>query len=104
MVGAGFEPAKAEPTGLQPVPFDRSGTPPGVRASLAPPRGGTVPRSAVESVIAAYLSELTARLEARLGERLVAAWVVGSGALGDFDPETSDVDVQAVATEQLPHA
>src|SRR4051812_44028804 len=29
MVGAGFEPAKAEPTGLQPVPFDRSGTPPG---------------------------------------------------------------------------
>jgi drug/metabolite transporter (DMT)-like permease len=29
VVGAGFEPAKAEPTGLQPVPFDRSGTPPG---------------------------------------------------------------------------
>ena len=29
MVGAGFEPAKAEPTGLQPVPFDRSGIPPG---------------------------------------------------------------------------
>ena len=28
VVGAGFEPAKAEPTGLQPVPFDRSGTPP----------------------------------------------------------------------------
>ena len=29
MVGAGFEPSKAEPTGLQPVPFDRSGIPPG---------------------------------------------------------------------------
>ncbi len=28
-MGAGFEPAKAEPTGLQPVPFDRSGIPPG---------------------------------------------------------------------------
>ena len=28
MGGAGFEPAKAEPTGLQPVPFDRSGIPP----------------------------------------------------------------------------
>jgi hypothetical protein len=28
-VGAGgFEPPKAEPTGLQPVPFGRSGTPP----------------------------------------------------------------------------
>jgi hypothetical protein len=37
MVGAGFEPAKAEPTGLQPVPFDRSGTPPGRRQSLAAP-------------------------------------------------------------------
>src|SRR3954454_20855087 len=35
MVGAGFEPAKAEPTGLQPVPFDRSGTPPGTAGSLA---------------------------------------------------------------------
>ena len=26
----GFEPLKAEPTGLQPVPFGHSGTPPGV--------------------------------------------------------------------------
>ena len=29
MQGEGFEPPKAEPTGLQPVPFGRSGTPPG---------------------------------------------------------------------------
>src|SRR4051794_6755220 len=28
MAGAGFEPAKAVPIGLQPIPFDRSGTPP----------------------------------------------------------------------------
>ena len=42
MAGAGFEPAKAEPTRLQRVPFDRSGTPPGlvslgqrVRAAVA---------------------------------------------------------------------
>jgi hypothetical protein len=26
--GEGFEPSKAEPTDLQSVPFDRSGTPP----------------------------------------------------------------------------
>jgi hypothetical protein len=52
-------------------------------------------------VVAEYLSELTARLERQLGDRLVAAWVVGSGALGDFDPERSDIDVQAVATERL---
>ena len=31
MAGAGFEPAKAEPTDLQSVPFDRSGIPPEVR-------------------------------------------------------------------------
>ena len=29
MAGEGFEPSKAEPRGLQPRPFDRSGTPPG---------------------------------------------------------------------------
>jgi hypothetical protein len=55
----------------------------------------------VESVIAAYLTELTGRLEGRLGERLVAAWVVGSGALGYFDPQSSDIDIQAVSTERL---
>jgi hypothetical protein len=32
MGGGGFEPPKAEPTGLQPVPFDRSGIPPGTSA------------------------------------------------------------------------
>ncbi len=36
----GFEPPKAEPTGLQPVPFGHSGTPPGTLAGyrLAPDR------------------------------------------------------------------
>jgi hypothetical protein len=52
----------------------------------------------VMSAIAAYLSELTTRLEARVGDRLVGAWLVGSGALGDFDRLRSDVDVQAVCT------
>jgi hypothetical protein len=55
-------------------------------------------------VIAPYLSELTARLEERLGDRLVAAWVVGSTALGDFDALRSDVDVQAVVSRRLDRA
>jgi hypothetical protein len=38
VVGEGFEPSKAEPTGLQPVPFDRSGIPPG-EAIIATVRG-----------------------------------------------------------------
>ena len=60
MAGAGFEPAKAEPTRLQRVPFDRSGTPPGARqftcwrprpadpwpAELRRPRAAAVPLAA----------------------------------------------------------
>ena len=43
MAGAGFEPAKAEPTRLQRVPFDRSGTPPGAVQEFRAyrPRAGT---------------------------------------------------------------
>ena len=51
--------------------------------------------------VAAYLSELTQRLEAHLGARLEGAWLAGSGALGDFDPARSDVDVQAISTARL---
>ena len=56
------------------------------------------------AAVAEDLAELTRRLEAVAGERLEGAWVVGSGALGDFDPERSDVDVQAVAGERLARA
>jgi hypothetical protein len=52
-------------------------------------------------VIGAYLDELVRRLEARLGDELLAAWQVGSGALGDFDPARSDIDVQAVTATRL---
>ena len=45
-----------------------------------------------------YLDQLTNSLESHLGEHLVAAWVIGSGALGDFDRDRSDVDVQAVSS------
>jgi Domain of unknown function (DUF4111) len=53
------------------------------------------------SLIAEYLSELTLRLEAQLERRLAGAWLIGSGALGDFDALRSDVDVQAVSTMRL---
>lgn len=51
--------------------------------------------------VAAYLSELTNRLEAQLGDRLVGAWLIGSAELGDFDPLRSDIDVQAVCATRL---
>jgi hypothetical protein len=51
--------------------------------------------------IETYLAELVAQLRNRLDDRLVGAWLFGSGALGDFDPATSDLDVQAVTTGRL---
>jgi hypothetical protein len=50
----------------------------------------------VRTDVAAYLRELTARLNAVLGDRLVAAWLIGSSALDDFDVRRSDIDVQAI--------
>jgi hypothetical protein len=61
----------------------------------------TADASGVMSAIAAYVAELTTRLEARLEDRLVGAWLIGSGALGDFDRLRSDLDVQAVCTTRL---
>jgi hypothetical protein len=55
-------------------------------------------------MIGPYLAELIRRLQARLGEELLAAWQVGSGALGDFDPARSDIDVQAVTATRLERA
>jgi hypothetical protein len=55
-------------------------------------------------VLDEYLSDLVSRLQRHLADRLVAAWVVGSSAVGDFDPQTSDVDVQAVSSVRLPRA
>jgi hypothetical protein len=52
-------------------------------------------------MIREYLDELTRRLEAGVGDSLVAAWQVGSGALGDFDQLRSDIDVQALAAVPL---
>jgi hypothetical protein len=56
----------------------------------------------VSPAVADYLAELRRRLDDQLGERLLGAWLGGSGALGDFDPARSDVDVQAVAVARLP--
>lgn len=52
--------------------------------------------------VEAYLDELVATLRSHLGARLVGVWMFGSGALGDFDPQRSDLDVQAVTTTVVP--
>lgn len=53
---------------------------------------------------AAYVAELLRRVHSGLGERLVGAWLLGSAAMGDFSPERSDIDIQAVAGERLPRS
>jgi hypothetical protein len=59
---------------------------------------------ALDAAVEAYLGALAAELRAALDERLVGVWLFGSGALGAFDPATSDVDVQAVTTVRLSRA
>jgi hypothetical protein len=54
------------------------------------------------TAIASYLEELVARLHAELGDELIGVWQFGSGALGDFDPLRSDLDVQCVTARRLP--
>jgi hypothetical protein len=54
--------------------------------------------------IETYLALLVAQLRDALGDRLVGAWLFGSGALGDLDPATSDLDVQVVTTGRLARA
>lgn len=48
-----------------------------------------------------YVDELARRLRDHAGEGLVAAWLIGSSALGDFDPVRSDIDIQAVTAHRL---
>jgi hypothetical protein len=48
-----------------------------------------------------YLDELVVQLRDDLGERLVGAWLVNSGARDDYLPGRSDLDVVVCATEAL---
>ena len=52
----------------------------------------------------AYAREVARRVRDVLGDRLVGVWLVGSLALGDFEPGRSDIDIQAVATGPVPLA
>lgn len=49
----------------------------------------------------AYLEEVTRRVRRSLGDGMSGVWLFGSGALGDYAPGRSDLDVQAVSTERL---
>jgi len=50
---------------------------------------------------AVYVEAVASRLRGVLGEDLIGVYLHGSGALGDFTPERSDVDVLAVSSRAL---
>ena len=52
-------------------------------------------------VPAAYVAELVARTRAVLGGDLLAVCLRGSGALGDYRPERSDIDIAVIARRAL---
>jgi len=52
---------------------------------------------ALKSSVAEYVQSVLQQLRSALAGDLAGAWLVGSAALGDFDPARSDLDVQAVA-------
>jgi hypothetical protein len=66
------------------------------------PRSRPAPTLRATEVLRPYLTELAGALERELREELVAVWLFGSAALGDFDASRSDVDVQAVTATRLP--
>jgi hypothetical protein len=55
----------------------------------------------LDSKSAAYAREVTARLRATLGDKLIGVYLHGSAVLGDFVRERSDVDVVAVSDGPL---
>src|SRR5438874_4295067 len=75
MGAGGFEPPKAEPTGLQPVPFGRSGTPPWSRGIVAAGLlyDGPVERVDVLVAGAGPAGSVTAYRLARAGARVLLA-------------------------------
>jgi predicted nucleotidyltransferase len=53
------------------------------------------------SSIADWAQSATRQLHEALGNDLVAAYLIGSSALGGFVPEQSDVDMVAICAEPL---
>ena len=51
--------------------------------------------------IDAYLDILLTGIDEHLGDRLAGVYLRGSLAAGDFDPESSDIDVMAVTTRPV---
>jgi Domain of unknown function (DUF4111)/Nucleotidyltransferase domain len=54
-----------------------------------------------EDTARAYVRELVRRLRSVLGDELVGAYLIGSLALGGYEPGRSDVDVAAVVEREL---
>jgi len=57
--------------------------------------------SRLDAAAVEYVTELTARLRATLGDALLGVWLVGSAARDDYVPGRSDLDVVAAVDRAL---
>jgi hypothetical protein len=55
----------------------------------------------LDEATSAYVRDATARLRGLLSDDLIGVYLMGSGAMGGFDPRTSDVDMAAVVRGPL---
>ena len=82
---------------------DRGRVPAGVAGAAVSTRPADRPLLLL--VPAGYLDAVRVRVEDVVGaDRLCGVWLFGSAALGDFAPDRSDLDVQAVSAIRLPSA
>jgi hypothetical protein len=62
----------------------------------------TVPtQTYLDSTSEAFVADVIDTIEANALEHVVGAYVLGSGLLGGFDPQTSDIDLVAVVAHPL---
>lgn len=77
---------------------------PGVAARRRPPILPPMARTTIPIEVSELLDDLLFAVQTELDQAFVGLYVRGSLVLGDFDPETSDVDFLVVTEERLDDA
>lgn len=68
------------------------------------PMSVRIPRPTPFQDVNVFLNRLLSNMQATLGDQLIGLYLGGSLALGDFNPQRSDIDFVAVTVDELPPA